>query len=132
MPLIYKRPNISILKCSKIRVNLPLWHTKEPLVSLVSTKFQSRLWKATSTTQVTEAKLNFHQIRGLLNRYRSGFGNIKSQHLYLKKDPKPVTNYQQKITGYFLDIFYNFWKTGQKPIQHCENKTFTSAIICGS
>ena len=50
---------------------------KEPFVSSISPSLKSVHWKATSATQITEAELNFHKIRGPLHLGRSGLGSIK-------------------------------------------------------
>ena len=44
---------------------------------LVSPSLKSRHWKATSATQITEAELHFHKIRGPLHLGRIGLGNVK-------------------------------------------------------
>ena len=67
----------SILKSSKISGHLLLRDSKDPLVSSVSPSLKSGHWKATSATQITEAELNFCQIRGLLDLGRSSLGSIK-------------------------------------------------------
>ena len=68
---------ISILKSSKISGYLLLRDSKDPLVSSVSPSLKSGHLKATSATQITEAELNFHKIRGPLHLGRSGLGNVK-------------------------------------------------------
>ena len=67
----------SILKSWKISGHLLLQDSKDLLVSSVSPSLKSGHWKATSATQITEAELNFCQIRGLLDLGRSSLGSIK-------------------------------------------------------
>ena len=56
---------------------LLLRDSKDPLASLVSPNLKSGHWKVTSATWITEAELNFCNIRGPLHLVKSSLGNVK-------------------------------------------------------
>ena len=75
--LLPRKSLTSILKSSKISGYLLLRDSKDRLVSSISPSLKSGHWKATSATQITEAELNFHKIRGPLHLSRSVLGSVK-------------------------------------------------------
>ena len=66
----------SILKSSKTSGHLLHGGSKDRLVLTASPNLKSGHWKATSATQITEAELNFWEIRGPLHLGRSSFENV--------------------------------------------------------